>query len=168
MSRNVWIVSDTHFGHKNLIGFKYEGHPARPFETVEEMDETIVSNWNSLVGKEDKVYHLGDVAIHRKSLEIMRRLNGSRKILIKGNHDIFSAKDYLSHFQDIRSVHRLDRFTLSHVPILKECLGDRINVHGHTHKRNIQDDQYFNACVEQTGYKPIALEELIKWASTSR
>ncbi len=160
MSRDVWIVSDTHFGHKNIIGFKYDGHPARPFETVEEMDETMISNWNKLVKPEDKVYHLGDVAIHRKSLEIMTRLNGSRKILIKGNHDIFQAADYLKHFKDIRSVHRLGSFVLSHVPLHEGSLNNKVNAHGHLHKGMIQDKRYINVCVEKWNYCPISLDEL--------
>lgn len=177
MPRDVWIVSDTHFGHKNILDFKYDGHPVRPFKTVEEMDETMISNWNRLVKPEDKVYHLGDVAIHRKSLDIMSRLNGSRKILIRGNHDIFAAADYLKHFKDIRSIHRLGSFVLSHIPLHEDSLNKKINAHGHLHKgvvtkwveietgigmipERVSDSRYINVCVEKWNYCPISLDEL--------
>lgn len=177
MPRDVWIVSDTHFGHKKILGFKYDGHPARPFESVEEMDETMVTHWNKLVKPEDKVYHLGDVAIHRRSLDIMSRLNGSRKILIRGNHDIFEAADYLKHFKDIRSVHRLGSFVLSHIPLHEGSLNKKINAHGHLHKGQVTkwvesdsgigmlpcevpDSRYINVCVENTDYRPLSLDEL--------
>lgn len=60
----------------------------RPFTSTEEMDETMVDNWNRVVRPQDKVYHLGDIAMSKRPLHaIMPRLNGE-KVLIKGNHDI--------------------------------------------------------------------------------
>lgn len=75
-----FIIADTHFGHKNII--KYCN---RPFKTIEEMDETLIKNWNEVVSKEDTVLHLGDVFLcgKEKAKQIMSRLNG-KKILIKG------------------------------------------------------------------------------------
>ena len=51
----VFVTSDLHFGHKNII--KYEN---RPFKDVEEMDQKLIENWNNKVGKDDTVYILGD------------------------------------------------------------------------------------------------------------
>lgn len=53
----VYLISDMHFGHPNII--KYEN---RPFSSVEEMDAAIMNNWNATVGKDDKVFILGDVS----------------------------------------------------------------------------------------------------------
>jgi calcineurin-like phosphoesterase family protein len=111
----TFLVSDTHFGHSNLYEFKdYAGNPARaPYTTAEECDEIMIANWNSVVRPHDKVYHLGDVAIRRKHIGLMSRLNG-KKVLIRGNHDIFPLEDYTPHFYDVRGSHKLGDFILDH------------------------------------------------------
>lgn len=155
---NVFITSDTHFGHANII--KYAN---RPFESVEEMNEALVENWNSVVKQGDKVYHLGDVTMNSKSLDIMSRLNG-RKVLIKGNHDIQKLKFYTPHFYDIRGSHELGSFILTHIPVNKEQW-ERYpdgNIHGHLHEKIMDDPWYINVSVEQTNYTPIAFDEISK------
>jgi calcineurin-like phosphoesterase family protein len=80
----TFFTADTHFGHANII--RYCG---RPFASVEEMDEAMIATWNTVVGKEDTVFHLGDFALgtDAKSIRaVFARLNG-RKRLIVGNHD---------------------------------------------------------------------------------
>ena len=78
----IHFTSDTHFGHKNII--KYCN---RPFSSVEEMDSTLINNWNSVVKSDDLVYHLGDFApFHKNPVIYKNQLNGNI-ILIKGNHD---------------------------------------------------------------------------------
>ena len=47
----VFFTSDTHFYHGNIIRFCN-----RPFEDVEMMNETIISNWNRVVGPNDIVF----------------------------------------------------------------------------------------------------------------
>lgn len=78
-----FFTSDTHFGHANII--KYCD---RPFKDVPHMNEILVQNWNDVVGPDDTVFHLGDVAMGKwedwdKSLS---RLNGHKHLII-GNHD---------------------------------------------------------------------------------
>lgn len=79
-----WFTSDLHFGHANILGYC-----DRPFQTVEEMDEEIISRWNKVVGFDDEVWVLGDWSLggnFERSLGYVERLNGS-KILLPGNHD---------------------------------------------------------------------------------
>jgi calcineurin-like phosphoesterase family protein len=177
----TFLVSDTHFGHeKTCTMFKRaDGTPLRPFKTVEEMDEEMVRRWNERVGKKDKVYHLGDVVINRKYLEILGRLNGD-KVLIRGNHDIFKLEDYTKYFRDVRGYHVMNGMIFSHVPVHPESLGRfGVNVHGHLHYQRVKkivgvdkagtftysdeiDPRYHCVCVEQTDYTPITLEEVKK------
>ena len=82
-AKHIWVTSDTHFNHANII--KYCN---RPFSSVEEMNETIIANWNKVVSQGDTVYHLGDFALGDKSLipDFIRRLNGHISFIM-GNHD---------------------------------------------------------------------------------
>jgi calcineurin-like phosphoesterase family protein len=71
----VFLVSDTHFGHAGVCRFlRDDGTKLRPWDNPEEMDEEMVKRWNETVRPNDKVYHLGDVVINRKSLQILERL----------------------------------------------------------------------------------------------
>ena len=80
-----YVVSDTHFGHDNIRRFCN-----RPFDTIEEHDECLATNWNKTIpSKNSRVWILGDFAFKRPDYWI-RRLNGSQKILIRGNHDRYS------------------------------------------------------------------------------
>ena len=81
----IFFTSDTHFGHHNIIKYC-----RRPFQTWWEMDKVIIENWNSIVGKNDEVYHLGDFALYGKkhgyAINTAEQLNG-KIYLIRGNHD---------------------------------------------------------------------------------
>jgi len=165
----VWLISDTHFGHeKTCTVFKrMDGSPLRPFSSAEEMDEEMVKRWNDRVRPKDKVYHLGDVVISRKSLQILSRLNGD-KVLIRGNHDIFKLSDYTEHFRDIRGYHVMNGLILSHVPIHEESLARfGCNIHGHLHANRVMKDnkidiRYFNVSVECIDFAPILFEDAQK------
>ena len=79
----IFFTSDTHFGHQR--SFLWE---PRGFNSIEEHDETIIKNWNEVVGPEDEVYHLGDVMLNNNEygLECIKRLNGKIHLIL-GNHD---------------------------------------------------------------------------------
>ena len=73
----VFFTSDTHFNHTNIIRFCN-----RPFKDVSHMNETIISNWNRVVGHDDIVFHLGDFCLGGSAewINVLSRLNG--KILL--------------------------------------------------------------------------------------
>lgn len=171
---NRFVISDTHFGHTNCWAkFKLaDGEPLRPFSSTEEMDETMVQRWNEVVRPQDTVYHLGDVVIARRNLQTIGRLNG-RKILIRGNHDIFKDEDYREvGFEQIHGVRVFtDQFIFSHIPLHPDCVTDRfrVNVHGHLHGNRVMqtvknktqiDPRYLCVCVEQTDFRPISFDDL--------
>jgi len=160
MSRNIWVISDTHFGHANIVEYSN-----RPFSNVEEMDEFMVTAWNETVKDGDIVYHLGDVYFGNKGAENLQKLKG-RKRLILGNHDTGKDTKLTSVFQKISVWRMFPEFglLLSHVPIHVGSLfhkkGNLTNVHGHIHENKIDDDRYRCVCVEHTQYRPINIEEL--------
>lgn len=172
----TWVVSDHHFGHANIIKFedKY-GNKIRPFSCVEEHDETIISNHNNVVDPKDRVYLLGDVAISKKSIDKIGRLNG-RKVLIKGNHDIFKLQDYLPYVDDVRSckIYQEHGIIITHFPVHTGQLVKRwkLNIHGHLHQNIVEsspnhpDNRYINVCLEHTNYYPTDLDYIIKLAKS--
>lgn len=173
MAKRSWVIADTHFSHVGITQFSNkDGSKTRPWDDPNEMDEAIVAAWNALVPPGDRVYVLGDVAINKRGLEPLGRCNG-RKVLVKGNHDIFKLRDYLPYFEDIRGsvVRHVDdqRVILTHIPIhTRELDRFSMNIHGHLHAEkvmlekpceNFVDPRYVCVSVEQTGYHPIPLEE---------
>ena len=169
---NIFFASDHHFHHKNILTFKdAEGNPLREFTDVDHMNEIMVQRHNLVVKPNDKVYFLGDVCMSRnaKGLEILGRLNGE-KVLVKGNHDLCTANQYLQYFKDIRGSHQFDGMILTHIPIHPESLARwGLNVHGHLHSNivkmpvsQIPDRRYFNVSMERINYTPISLEEVKK------
>lgn len=139
----TWYSSDHHFNHSSILTFKdYNGCPLREFDNVDLMNEAMVDFHNDVVKPEDTCYFLGDVAMKRSGLEHLKKMNG-RKILIKGNHDIFKLKDYTEHFEDIRAckVYPEQGLIMSHIPLHPSAFekGSRWigNVHGHLHANNV-------------------------------
>ena len=163
----TFLTADTHFGHAGVCRFsRDDGTPLRPWDDPSEMDEALIERWNSVVGPGDKVYHLGDVAIPKRGLKCLERLNGT-KVLIRGNHDIFKITDYLPYFKDVRGCHYMDGIVLTHIPVHPDNLARwKGNIHGHLHYRRILlpdgsiDQRYQCVCVEHTNYTPIDFEVL--------
>lgn len=166
---NIFLISDTHFSHAGVCTFtEADGvTKIRPWTDPDEMDEELVKRWNSVVRPQDKVYHLGDVVIKEKALNIMYRLNGD-KVLIRGNHDIFKDSAYNKHFRSLRGCHVLDGMIMTHIPIHSDSMGRfKVNIHGHLHTNQVMldgkpDPRYFSVCVERIDYTPISLEDIKK------
>lgn len=163
---NRFVISDTHFSHTNSWEkFKLpDGSPLRPFTSNEEMDETMIERWNAKVKPQDTVYHLGDVVINARHLHLVKRLNG-RKILIRGNHDIFKDKQYAEvGFEQIHGVRVfVDKFILSHIPLHPDCVTDRfkVNVHGHLHSNQMmRDNPMYSRVVDPATYQPQYMDNI--------
>lgn len=162
MSRNIWVISDTHFGHGNIIAYCN-----RPFHSVDEMNSKIIENWNSVVKDGDIVYHLGDVYFGVGAKNILPALKG-RKRLILGNHDDGKDKTLQDNFQKIMVWRMFPAFglLLTHVPVHETSLGEHprrptmVNVHGHIHEKDSPSKKHRNVSVEKINYTPINIEEL--------
>lgn len=163
MTENTFFTSDTHFYHENII--KYCN---RPFSSVDEMNEKLIEKWNSVVGKNDIVWHLGDFCFGQKDniSKIIPKLNG-RINLVMGNHDHQKVKFYYdSGFNRVydRQIIINGFYILSHAPL--QFLNDNcpfFNIYGHVH-----DSPIYNTwskcgccvCVERHDYKPISWKEI--------
>lgn len=166
--RTIFIISDTHFGHENILGFKQEnGELVRSFHDVHDMNETMVENWNKVVGDSDIVYHLGDV-FFGKGHEVLPRLKGKKRLVV-GNHDNPKSEHIMKHFSKISVWREFKDFNclLTHVPVHESSLYNRkYNLHGHVHNGNhrglIEDERYINCCVEVNDYRPRAIEDILK------
>lgn len=173
---DTFLISDTHFGHSNIIQFEAA---ARPFATIEEMNEALIANWNKVVGHNDTVWHLGDVLFGQKNFYLLDRLNG-RKNLVLGNHDVYGLPKYLEKFRDVQAYKKFDDCIFSHIPVHEGQFGRyRANIHGHLHSKVVTkvskfdtgigemseyhaDRRYFNVSVEKIDLTPIAWEVVKK------
>jgi calcineurin-like phosphoesterase family protein len=152
------MIGDTHFGHKRVIEFEKE---KRPFSSIEEHDQALVDNWNSVVTKRDIVWHLGDVLFTKESFELLSRLNGLKKLVL-GNHDVFPLTEYQKHFSEIYGAVKYKGFILTHVPIHdSQFYRFRGNIHGHLHSSRLEDDRYINVSAEQIGLTPVPFDKLV-------
>lgn len=94
----VFFTSDTHFGHANIIDYC-----KRPFGSVEEMDAALIKNWNSVVGPDDTVFHLGDFAWGdpKSWNDTLDQLNGHIHLIL-GNHDMKNIQEgYMKRFASV-------------------------------------------------------------------
>ena len=173
----IYFTSDTHFGHHAIIGYSN-----RPFATVEEMDETLIANWNKVVGPDDHVFHLGDVCFHTKEPQdkYLSRLNG-RKHLIVGNHDFGHVTDPAlwdddpTHYREIAidlhgdlvPAHRRGKHdvhvVLCHYPMRQWNRGQWGSwmLHGHTHGTIPSYTRSFDVGVDCWEYAPVPLKEVM-------
>ncbi|MGO2110888.1 MAG: hypothetical protein ACTH31_04680 [Pseudoclavibacter sp.] len=82
-----FVTSDHHFGHARIIELC-----ERPFSSVSQMNGELIAAWNRVVGPDDTVLHLGDLALGKRddTIPLTSALNG-RRILVPGNHDTISS-----------------------------------------------------------------------------
>jgi calcineurin-like phosphoesterase family protein len=163
----TFFISDTHFGHTNILEYEKE---ARPFNNITEMNETMITRWNSVVKPMDKVYHIGDFCFGRENIKIAKFLNGQKRLVL-GNHDKYPTVEYLQYFLSVHGALFWNNCVLTHIPVHPGQLEHRsqYNIHGHLHSKKIQDyrwdwpvddDRYINVSCEQNNLTPINAEVL--------
>lgn len=161
----IWFTSDPHFGHKNIL--KYS---KRPFDTIQEHDEALIANWNSVVRPDDTIYLLGDVSFHDndRTRKILQRLMG-HKHLIRGNHDKKRMKgDLLGFFAwvgDYKEVTIDEQFiVLCHYAFETWNRSHRgsWSLHGHSHGTlpSAEWQRRVDVGVDVWNYFPVSFEQL--------
>ena len=170
----VWFTSDLHFWHKNIC--KYCD---RPYESLEEMHEAIIANWNSVVQDDDDVFLLGDMGFcsYAKLKTLITRLKG-RIHLIQGNHDEDKVVYKLYDYDNIYSVNKLlqvtvegdeecpnQELTLCHFPMIDWYNKERgaWMIHGHQHQLPHMPScstAHWDVGLDKNGMFPISFEQL--------
>ncbi len=170
----TFVCADMHLGHRGIVNFlRPNGEKERPWTDVEEMNEALIANWNSVVRPKDTVIVLGDFVINRSALPLAARLNGTKE-LVMGNHDTMRAEEYLVYFKKLHGVKVFDDYVMSHIPLHPASVIPRykMNIHGHLHSKEVGvyndvmqgsrevDDRYYCVSMENIDYTPIVWEKL--------
>lgn len=153
---SAFFIADMHFDDDNIR--RYEN---RPFETVQEMNDAIVKNWNDAVEEGDEVYIIGDIG----NEDYIKKLNG-KKYLVKGNHDKLTNEEYRKiGFEEVydKPVIYEDFWILSHEPVYVSINTPYANIFGHVHNnpeiRTVSARSYC-VSVERIGFTPVTFEEI--------
>jgi calcineurin-like phosphoesterase family protein len=176
----IYFTSDLHLGHDQEFIWG-----ARGFNSVAEMNEKIITRWNSRITKDDDVYILGDLVMGGvENVELLKQLNGKIHI-IYGNHDGPKKREAYAELENVVECgwanmikYKKYSFYLSHYPTItdnedigeivspKECV---INLFGHTHQF---DDFYdtndgynfrmYHVGVDSHDCFPVPIDEVIE------
>jgi calcineurin-like phosphoesterase family protein len=161
----IFVTADSHWGHANIIKYC-----KRPFDSPADMDEYLIKKWNETVGKDDKVFHLGDFAFGDQAYtkSIVSQLNGNIHLLL-GNHDKHPPKWYMERgFREVSSYPIIwsEFVVMSHQP--PQFISDDtpyIFLYGHVHGSEMYQTitkRSACVCVERWDYAPIDIDTILK------
>ena len=168
----MFITSDLHFGHANIMKFNPN---TRPFSSVEEMNESMIKDYNSVVMPDDTVYILGDVAFMSpgNATTLVNRLNG-KKILIRGNHDskLLTYKPFRDAFHEVHIYFEMyfknTKVCMFHYPIAEFNQQHRgaVHFHGHLHgaPSGIEHYRVVDVSMDATGNVVSSFEDMFNLA----
>ena len=168
----IYYIADLHFGHENIIRLC-----SRPFADAEEMDRTLIDNWNSVVTDKDEVYVVGDFCFttKKKAVDYLVQLKGKKHLII-GNHDKGIMKDpdavkcfeSIGHMKTIRDSGR--KIFLCHYPVAEwpGYYHGMIHFYGHIHNaenttKEIMDGipNAYNVGADLLGFTPRTADYII-------
>jgi calcineurin-like phosphoesterase family protein len=159
----VFFTGDTHFGHAGARALY-----RRPFASVAAMDAAMLERWNTTVGAEDEVWHLGDFALglpETAMAGLLGRLNG-RKHLITGNNDS-SAATGMAGWASVQPYVEMELdgagLVLCHYPFRtwRNMSRGWRNLHGHSHGRLAPLPRQTDVGVDVWDFRPVTLAEII-------
>lgn len=134
--KGLWFTADSHFGHDKIIRPDYAD---RPFTSSAEMDGALIQNWNTFIGKDDTVFHLGDFAwgSKKRTEALLSQLPGHKHLIVGGHDhsDTRKAKGWASveYYREV--IVGEQAIMLSHYPMLTWNLSVHGSwmLHGHCH-----------------------------------
>ena len=157
MSGKVYFISDLHLGHQSMA-------VKRGFSSFLDHDAYIIKCWNSVVGKGDVVWVLGDITMEKSSsYQLLSLLKGYKKVVL-GNHDAPQhTKELLKYVNSVCGAVKYKDYILTHIPVHPCEIGRfKGNIHGHVHENSIDDSRYINVSCEVVNYTPKLFESLNK------
>ncbi len=174
----IFLTSDTHFGHANIASEKTSQWKIgyRIFDSIEEMDSNIIDNINKLVPHDAILFHLGDFSFggHYKIPDYRRRIACQTIHFIRGNHDqnIDKYADYFTSISDKWEGSLNNQpFALCHYA-MRIWLGSHkghYHAYGHSHSSlehtiygRSMDVGIDNAYRLTGEYRPFRLEEVVR------
>ena len=156
----IFFIADLHLDHKNII--KYCG---RPFKDINDMNDTLVTRWNSIVSKDDTVIFAGDFCKNKYKFHYwLSKLNGEI-IMLKGNHDVVGEQ---SMYHSITFTYNNIIFLVVHDP--KDIPEDYNGwiIHGHQHNNDVEkyplishNNKTINVSCELIDYTPVLIDDII-------
>lgn len=157
----IWFTSDTHFSHQRTLDLS-----KRPYNSVSEMNMDMVIKWNSLVGRDDTVYHLGDFGNYG-----FRKVLNGRIILLLGNYERKDIEDSIVTIEELENKYLFEtvvdskslkqliadkKYELVHEPT--NAITDVFKLFGHIHKLQMVKRNGLNVGVDCHNFYPISLE----------
>ena len=150
---SVYFISDLHLGHDRITSFRPDfGNSSK------EHDEILIDRINSTVNKRDKLYILGDIAFNSVGVERFKNINCQHIEAIWGNH--CDIKKLMPLVEKHGAFKKYKDYWLSHCPIHPQELRGKINIHGHVHQKEIDDNRYISVCVEACNGVPMSIDEI--------
>ena len=179
--QNIWLTSDTHFAHSNIIKklSKWKDKSGcRNFETMEDHDHTIIDNINKLVKPNDILYHMGDWSFgDPDNVRKYRNRIACQDIrLVLGNHDkyiapkdspyrgCFTSVDYVAGFSlKIDGQPFKTKFFLSHYShqVWPSSHHGTIHGFGHSHNSIKGIGRSMDVGVDCNNFYPFHIDEII-------
>lgn len=189
---NLWLTSDTHFGHKNIVRGTTEwtefkegssNQSTRDFDTLEEHNEALIHNFNSLIKPDDTLWHLGDWSFGgHKNIEIFRNQLQCKNIhLIFGNHDqhiepidspyrkLFNSVQYVKEFSlklgtERTGTYGKQKFFLSHYThrVWNQSHHGVVHLYGHSHGTLPGIGKSMDVGVDTNNLLPYHLDEVME------
>ena len=162
----IFFTSDCHFNAQRTIDIS-----KRPFKSLEELNKTLINNWNNTVSKDDTVYILGDFG----DLSYAKYLNG-RKIFVKGNYERghYSDEELKMYFDvvcpskilylPVSYNDKIYHIRLTHEPMnlpQEKMSEDSFGLFGHIHKLCMIKSYGINVGADCHNFTPIDLDTVL-------
>ena len=161
-SSMIYFTADTHFSDPRILRID-----RRPFPNLAAHDEALIAEWNRVVGAEDEIWHLGDVArgTAEEKRALLARLNGQKHLITGNNDDAATLADpcwrsVQAYAELVVEEHRL---ILCHYAFRtwNQMGKGTINLHGHSHGKLKPLPRQFDVGVDAFPFRPVSLDEIL-------